>query len=82
MDQCYTHLSAAEREEISSGEAPSTYALVGIDDFAVGFRAGYFPRNRRRSVAAAALNSRLVSGSPRAAANSIAEDLPALLSAS
>ena len=82
MDQCYTHLSAAEREEISSGEAPSTYALVGIDDFAVGFRAGYFLRNRRGSVPAVALSSRLVSGSPRPGANSIVEDLPALLSAS
>ena len=31
----------------SRGEAPSTYALVGIDDFAAGFRAGYFLRTRR-----------------------------------
>src|SRR6185295_20189385 len=47
------------------GAPPSHYALVGIDDFAVGFRAGYFLRNRRRSVPVAALEAKLVSDSSR-----------------
>ena len=64
------------------GEPPSHYALVGIDDFAVGFRAGYFLRNRRRSVPVAALNAKLVSDSSRPGAGSIVEELPVLCSAS
>ena len=66
----------------SRGELPSDYARVGIDDFAVGFRAGYFLRNRRRSVPLAALNAKLVSDSSRPGASSIVEELPVLLSAS
>lgn len=31
-------------------EVPSTYALVGIDDYALGFRAGYFVRQSPRSI--------------------------------
>ncbi len=30
------------------GTVPSTYALVGIDDYGLGFRAGYFERTRSR----------------------------------
>jgi len=30
------------------GEIPSTYWMVGIDDHAVGFRAGYFMRESTR----------------------------------
>jgi hypothetical protein len=32
-----------------SGTAPSTYALVGFDDYCVGFRAGFFVRTSQRS---------------------------------
>lgn len=31
------------------GEIPSTYSMVGIDDYALGFRAGYFVRESPRS---------------------------------
>ena len=31
------------------GEAPSPYSIVGIDDYALGFRAGYFVRESPRS---------------------------------
>ena len=30
------------------GEKPLTHWLIGIDDFALGFRAGYFVRDRPR----------------------------------
>ena len=30
------------------GTVPSTYALVGIDDYGLGFRAGYFVRTSSR----------------------------------
>jgi hypothetical protein len=30
------------------GTVPSTYALVGIDDYGLGFRAGYFERTDSR----------------------------------
>jgi hypothetical protein len=29
------------------GIAPSKYALVGIDDYCLGFRAGYFAQDRK-----------------------------------
>ena len=64
------------------GAPPSDYARVGIDDFAVGFRAGYFLRTRRRSVPLAALNVKLVADSSRPDASSIVEEVPVLLSAS
>ena len=32
-----------------SGTAPSTYTLVGFDDYCVGFRAGFFVRTSQRS---------------------------------
>ena len=32
------------------GESPSKYALVGIDEYCLGFRAGYFERKRAGSV--------------------------------
>jgi hypothetical protein len=35
------------------GAPPSTYARVGIDDYSLGFRAGYFERGKSRVVAAA-----------------------------
>jgi len=28
-----------------SGNTPSRYAMIGIDDYSLGFRAGYFERN-------------------------------------
>ena len=31
------------------GEVPSPYSIVGIDDYALGFRAGYFVRESLRS---------------------------------
>jgi len=31
------------------GTVPSTYALVGIDDYGLGFRAGYFERDAAAS---------------------------------
>ena len=72
-----------EGEALRTRGAPAShYALVGIDDFAVGFRAGYFLRNRRRSVPVAALNAKLVSDSSGPGAGSIVEELSVLLSAS
>jgi hypothetical protein len=44
------------------GEAPSTYARVGIDDYALGFRAGYFVRYSPGSTSAASLDTQLVLG--------------------
>ena len=35
------------------GGAPSTYARVGIDDYSLGFRAGYYERGTLQSKAAA-----------------------------
>jgi hypothetical protein len=35
------------------GGAPSTYARVGIDDYSLGFRAGYYERSTSQSKAAA-----------------------------
>src|SRR5260221_14456124 len=57
--------------QCARGEPASQYARVGIDDFAVGFRAGYFLRKRRRSVPVAALTAKLVSDSSRPDAGSI-----------
>ena len=73
-----------EGEALRTRGAPaSDYALVGIDDFAVGFRAGYFLRNRRRSAPVAALNAKLVSDdSSCPGVGSIVEEVPVLLSAS
>jgi hypothetical protein len=34
-----------------SGKVLSMYALVGIDDYALGFRAGYFQRQSERTIA-------------------------------
>jgi hypothetical protein len=31
------------------GQAPSRYAQVGIDDYSLGFRAGYYVRQTQRS---------------------------------
>jgi hypothetical protein len=40
---------------------PSTYAQVGIDDYSLGFRAGYYERSTSPSKAAATpLNSPLI----------------------
>ena len=41
-----------------SDEVPSTYAMVGIDDYAVGFRADYFVRQSSRSTNVANLDPR------------------------
>jgi hypothetical protein len=35
------------------GKSPSKYALVGIDEYCLGFRAGYFERRRPGSVSRA-----------------------------
>ena len=35
------------------GGVPSTYARVGIDDYSLGFRAGYYERGALQSKAAA-----------------------------
>ena len=35
-----------------SGTPPSTYALVGFDDYCVGFRSGFFVRTSQRSTSA------------------------------
>ncbi len=35
------------------GGVPSTYARVGIDDYSLGFRAGYYERGTLQSKAAA-----------------------------
>jgi hypothetical protein len=43
-------------------EVPSTYALVGIDDYALGFRAGYFVRYSPSSTSAASLDTQFVLG--------------------
>jgi hypothetical protein len=48
-------------------EVPSTYALIGIDDYAVGFRAGYFVRQSPRSTYATNLDTPLVPGQLRSA---------------
>ena len=34
----------AGQSERWSGNLPSSYAMVGVDDYACGFRAGYFER--------------------------------------
>ena len=42
------------------GGAPSTYAQVGIDEYSLGFRAGFYERSTSQSkVAATALGSPL-----------------------
>jgi hypothetical protein len=48
-------------------EVPSTYALVGIDDYALGFRAGYFVRRSPRAMYATNLDTQLVPGQLRRA---------------
>ena len=48
-------------------DVPSTYELVGIDDYAVGFRAGYFVRQSPRSTYATNLDTQFVSGQLRSA---------------
>jgi hypothetical protein len=35
------------------GKSPSQYALVGIDEYCLGFRAGYFERKRPSSASSA-----------------------------
>jgi hypothetical protein len=45
-----------------SGTVPSTYTLVGIDDYCQGFRAGFFVRTSHRSNPVAALETQLIQG--------------------
>jgi hypothetical protein len=40
------------------GKSPSKYVLVGIDEYCLGFRAGYFERQRPGSVSRADLEGR------------------------
>jgi hypothetical protein len=57
-----------------SGTVPSTYALVGIDDYCLGFRAGFFVRTSNRSTPPAVLDAQLVHGQPRQSAAQIPPD--------
>lgn len=68
----------------SSGTVPSTYALVGIDDYCLGFRAGFFVRTSHRSTPSALLDAQVVNGQPRQGATQIPPDekLQAFLNAS
>ncbi|HEV8519214.1 MAG TPA: hypothetical protein VGQ54_11615, partial [Burkholderiales bacterium] len=66
--------SAARAQGYVAGEAcrrgeevPSMYAMVGIDDYAVGFRAGYFVRQSSRSTYAANLDTQFVPAQLRSA---------------
>jgi len=47
-----------------SGATPSSYALVGFDDYCVGFRAGFFVRTGNHSTYTTA-DAQLVHGQPR-----------------
>jgi hypothetical protein len=58
----------------SSGTVPSTYALVGIDDYCLGFRAGFFVRTSHRSTPSALLDAQVVNGQPRQSATQIRPD--------
>ena len=40
------------------GKSPSKYVLVGIDEYCLGFRAGYFERKHSGSVSRADLEGR------------------------
>ena len=53
------------------GEAPSSYRLVGIDDYALGFRAGYFLRQDSRSTPAAAFDSNITGSFASRSSNSL-----------
>lgn len=44
------------------GKPPSQYGLVGIDQYCVGFRAGYFVREEPRATPSADLDTQLVLG--------------------
>ena len=57
-----------------SGTVPSTYALVGIDDYCAGFRAGFFVRTSHRSTPSALLNAQLAHGQPRQGATQTPPD--------
>lgn len=57
-----------------SGTVPSTYALVGIDDYCVGFRAGFFVRASHRSTPSAGLDAQSVHGQPSQGAAQIPPD--------
>lgn len=48
-------------------DVPSTYELVGIDDYAVGFRAGYFVRQSPRSIPSTSRDTHVVRGQLRSA---------------
>jgi hypothetical protein len=47
------------------GDVPSTYARVGIDDYCVGFRAGYFVREGPDLTRSAQLDVTLTEATPR-----------------
>jgi hypothetical protein len=49
------------------GDTPSTYARVGIDDYCVGFRAGYFVRQGPDLRRSAQLDGALTQRQPREA---------------
>ena len=57
-----------------SGTVPSTYALVGIDDYCQGFRAGFFVRASHRSNPIAVLEAQLVQGHPSQGVSQILPD--------
>jgi len=66
--------SVARAQGYVAGEAcrrgddvPSMYAMVGIDDYAVGFRAGFFVRQGSRSMSAANLDTQFVPAQLRSA---------------
>lgn len=52
------------------GEAPSPYRLVGIDDYALGFRAGYFLRQGSRSTPSATFDSNITGSLENRSSNS------------
>ena len=54
-----------------SDTVPSTYALVGIDDYCLGFRAGFFVRTSHRSTPSAVLDAQSVHGQPPQGATQI-----------
>lgn len=57
------------------GAAPSSYARVGIDDYSIGFRAGYFERRTSRPKSEG--EKKVVSGSAMAGVRQVAVKLAA-----
>ncbi len=55
-----------------NGTVPTTYALIGFDDYCVGFRAGFFERTSQRSTHSDVRRTQLVDAQPSQGALKIA----------